>query len=142
MPGRSRAYLNEVFSPKNLSDLTNDDIIFSSPKSIKMDMLNHHLHETREHWLLHKKLGTKTKDKNLKLTSRYFPVVVTHTFSQTSFYFPPFQKHDHLDLTFAGLPVIWPLHADNSGRQPRTQAVCKAPTPSDTLPEHGPVAQP
>lgn len=48
VPHRGQTHLNEVFSLKDLSDFTNDDVILSPPKSIKMNMLNHHLNVARE----------------------------------------------------------------------------------------------
>lgn len=47
-PHREQTHLNEVFSLKDISNFTNDDVIFSPSKSIKMNMLNHHLNVTRE----------------------------------------------------------------------------------------------
>lgn len=48
VPHREQTHLNEVFSLKNISNFTNDDVILSPSKSIKMNMLNHHLNVTRE----------------------------------------------------------------------------------------------
>lgn len=51
-PSRENTCLNEVFSLKNVSNFIHDDIIFSPPESIKMNMLNDHLNMTRGHRLL------------------------------------------------------------------------------------------
>lgn len=57
VPHREQTHLNEVFSLKNLSDFTYDDVILGPFKSIKMNMLNHHLNVTRgqSHHAWHRK---------------------------------------------------------------------------------------
>lgn len=44
---REQTHLDEVFGLKNISNFTNDDVVLSPSKSIKMNMLNHHLNVTR-----------------------------------------------------------------------------------------------
>lgn len=59
MPSRETTCLNKVFRLKNVSNFTYDDIILSSSKSIKMNVLNNHLNVMKGHVLLFFFLGFK-----------------------------------------------------------------------------------
>ena len=53
--------LDKVFSLKNISNFTHDDVVLSPSKSIKMNVLNHHLEVIRGHKIVENKTGQKTR---------------------------------------------------------------------------------
>lgn len=73
-PSRGNTCLDKVFSLKNISNFTHDDVIFSPSKPIKMNVLDDHLDVTRGRRLLStrqgKRPGIEAKDKCLKLVSK------------------------------------------------------------------------
>lgn len=53
-------YLDKVFRLKNIFNFTHDDVVLSPSKSIKMNVLNHHLEVTRGHRLLRIRQGKRS----------------------------------------------------------------------------------
>lgn len=76
MPSRGNTCLNEVFSLKNISNFIHDDIIFSPPESIKMNMLNNHLNMTRGH--RHKARGQASRQVSKINFKDFFSSLMIH----------------------------------------------------------------